>query len=97
MGNYQFNVSLFPTGVSPTENSWKLRPYYKESLGYCAPDQTILKNTLRKRHRIFPQRSKGIARSYNVWVELAPDGGAQTYRKGKEREATGGQGVAKRN
>ncbi len=26
MGNYRFNVSSSPTDVSPTENSWMLRP-----------------------------------------------------------------------
>jgi hypothetical protein len=35
------NVSLSPTDVSPTENSWMLHPLDKVSLGYFAPDRTI--------------------------------------------------------
>jgi hypothetical protein len=30
-----------PTDVSPTENSWMLRPLNKVSLGYCVPDQCV--------------------------------------------------------
>ncbi len=29
------------TDVSPTENSWMLRPLNKASLGYCAPDRFV--------------------------------------------------------
>jgi hypothetical protein len=32
-------VDVSPTDVSPTENSWMLRPLNKASLGYCVPDQ----------------------------------------------------------
>ncbi len=35
------NVSLSPTDVSSTENSWMLHPLDKVSLGYFAPDRTI--------------------------------------------------------
>jgi hypothetical protein len=69
--------------MSLTENSWMLHPFDKASLRYCAPDRTIpsLNTVLRaKRHRSVPQWSKAIARSYNMSAELAPDGGARTYR-----------------
>ncbi len=32
---------MSPTDVSPTENSWMLRPLNKASLGYCAPDRCV--------------------------------------------------------
>ncbi len=32
---------MLPTDVSPTENSWMLRPLNKASLGYCAPDRCV--------------------------------------------------------
>jgi hypothetical protein len=35
------NVSISPTDVSPTENSWMLHPLNKVSLGYFAPERTI--------------------------------------------------------
>ena len=34
-------VDVSPTDVSPTENSWMLRPLNKASLGYCVPDQCV--------------------------------------------------------
>jgi hypothetical protein len=75
------NVISSPIGVSPNENSWMLHPFDKASLGYCAPDRTITSLILPAQgHMSVPQRSKAIARSYKVWAELAPDGGAQTYR-----------------
>jgi hypothetical protein len=30
-----------PTDVSPTENSWIMRPLNKASLVYCVPDQCV--------------------------------------------------------
>jgi hypothetical protein len=32
-------VDVSPTNVSPTKNSWMLRPLNKASLGYCVPDR----------------------------------------------------------
>ncbi len=34
-------VDVSPTDVSPTENSWMLRPLNKASLGYCVPDRCV--------------------------------------------------------
>ncbi len=34
-------VDMSPTDVSPTENSWMLRPLNKASLGYCVPDRCV--------------------------------------------------------
>ena len=34
-------VDVSPTDVSPTENSWMLRPLNIASLGYCAPDRCV--------------------------------------------------------
>jgi hypothetical protein len=35
-------VDVSPTDVSPTENSWMLRPLNKASPGYCVPDRCVL-------------------------------------------------------
>ncbi len=32
---------MSPTDVSPTENSWMLRPWNKASLGHCVPDRCV--------------------------------------------------------
>ena len=34
-------VDVSPTDVSPTENSWMLRPWNKASLGHCVPDRCV--------------------------------------------------------
>ena len=34
-------VDVSPTDVSPTENSWMLRPLNKASLRYCVPDRCV--------------------------------------------------------
>ncbi len=36
-----YRVDVSPTDMSPTENSWMLRPLNKASLGYCVPDQCV--------------------------------------------------------
>ncbi len=92
------NVSSSPTDVSPTENSWMMRPQEKESLGYWAPDRTIPKNTLSEATSFSP--SSGAKRQLRVIMcgpSLHLTEGYQPNRKGKESEATGGQGVAKRH
>jgi hypothetical protein len=37
----QCRVDVPPTDVSPTENSWMLRPLNKASLRYCVPDRGV--------------------------------------------------------
>ncbi len=46
MGRFKYNagplrVDVPPTDVSPTENSWMLRPLNKASLVHCAPDRCV--------------------------------------------------------
>jgi hypothetical protein len=38
-GKLRCRVDVSPTDVSPTENSWLMRPLNKESLEYCVPDR----------------------------------------------------------
>jgi hypothetical protein len=56
-------LTIAPTDVSPTENSWMLHPLDKVSLGYFSPDGTI------------PSLNCEAVEFY-VWAERASDGGA---------------------
>ncbi len=56
-------VDVSPTDVSPTENSWMLRPLNKASLGYCVPDWCV--PTLD--HVEHGTSSVGLRRLMNHW------------------------------
>ncbi len=36
-----WSADVSPTDVSPTKNSWMLRPWNKASLGHCVPDRCV--------------------------------------------------------
>ncbi len=56
-------VDVSPTDVSPTKNSWMLRPLNKASLGYCVPDRCV--PTLDRVEHV--TSSVGLRRLMNHW------------------------------
>ncbi len=66
-------VDVSPTNVSPTENSWMLRPLNKASLGYCVPDRCVPALDLVKHGTSSVGRYRGLGRppapmdQWGVW------------------------------
>jgi hypothetical protein len=59
-------VDVSPTDVSPTENSWMLRPLNKASLVYCVPDRCVL--TLdRVKHETSSVGLRHLMNQWGVW------------------------------
>jgi hypothetical protein len=54
-----------PTNVSPTENSWMLRPLNKASLEYCVPDRCV--PTLDRAPLAAISASVGLRRLMDQW------------------------------
>ena len=58
-------VDVSPTDVSPTENSWMLRPLNKASLRYCVPDRCV--PTLDRAPSAAIAASVGLRHLMNHW------------------------------
>jgi hypothetical protein len=66
-------VDVSPTDVSPTENSWMLRPLNKASLGHCVPDRCV--PTLdRVKHAITLHQNSSVGRYRGLGRPPAPKG-----------------------
>ena len=55
------------TDVSPTENSWMLRPLNKVSLGYCVPDRCVPTLDRVKHGTSSVGRYRGLRHLMNQW------------------------------